>query len=220
MVSCLGPQPACVSAERDVTALWDGASEQTLAAALLPPVVECTETGLASVGGSRGPWAGSRSRLGLLVSTATAYRLQLAKVFAIALRDRLHCSPDLHERIHTALHEAVANAILHGNLKLDSALRDGLPGLAIAHALAQARLASLPPAQGRVRIVARWRRIVLVIEVRDGGGGFRHSELTDCHQRAVERCHGSGRGLSVLAAMCDRLAFSRNGATVSLGFRL
>src|SRR5262249_45047351 len=101
--------------------LWDGASEQSLARALQPPVVYCVEQGLRDALLEAG---GLFHSLGLAVTTRAAFRLPVANAFVDAVDQRLQLDDDLRVRMLTVLHEAVINAVLHGNLGLGSSLRD------------------------------------------------------------------------------------------------
>src|SRR5664279_1600239 len=87
---------------------WDGMSESSLAGALSPPVTECMEVAL--IDGNQYSQLLFRARtdgcLRLAVTTRSAYRHQVVKVFVGALAVRVELSRDLRERIHTAVQEA------------------------------------------------------------------------------------------------------------------
>lgn len=112
------------------------------------------------------------------------------------------------------------NSVLHGNLAINSGLRDSLEGLTTAHQSIEALLTSPQIARSMIRVEAIWNLSMLYVLVRDSGGGFKRSEPPSpgACQKAGHR--GSGRGLAIVEAFCDRVALLNGGATIKLGFRL
>jgi hypothetical protein len=219
MVTASQDKKASVGADLGVTS-WDGASERSLEQALVLPAAECVEAEV--IGRCR--WRVSRRpshrRLGLMVTARSAYRHPVARIFVGAMQKRLHLSQELRERVHIALQEAVMNAILHGNLGLDPGLRDSLQGLATLHDTIAARFASARIARSIIRVDARWTRTMLHLVIRDSGRGFKLNRLSSADEGPGTGRIGSGRGLIILGAMCDRIAFLRGGTTIELGFLL
>ena len=199
---------------------WDGVSESSLAQALSAPVTECMEAAL--IDGNQYSRLSFRARsdgcLRLALTTRSAYRHQVVKVFVGALADRVALSRDLRERIHTAVQEAMINSVLHGNLAIGSGLRDSLEGLTTSHQAIETLLASPQIARSMIRVEAIWNSSMLYILVRDSGAGFERDELRS--SRARPKANRSGRGLAILDAFCDRMALLNGGATIKMGFRL
>jgi Histidine kinase-like ATPase domain len=197
---------------------WDGVSESSLARALSLPVTECMEVAL--IDGNQYSQLSFRARtdgcLRLAVTTRSAYRHQVAKVFVGALAVRIELSRDLRERVHTAVQEAMINSVLHGNLAINSELRDSLEGLTTSHQTIERLLTSPQIARSMIRVEAIWSSTMLYVLVRDSGAGFKRSELPP---PSVSR-RGSGRGLAILEAFCDRIALLNGGATIKMGFLL
>jgi anti-sigma regulatory factor (Ser/Thr protein kinase) len=201
---------------------WDGVSESSLARALSPPVTECMEVAL--IDGNQYSRLLFRSRtsgcLRLALTTRSAYRHQVVKVFIAAMATRIELSRDLRERAHTAIQEAMMNSVLHGNLAINPGLRDSLEGLVTSHQTIEMLLASPQIARGMIRVEAIWNSSMLYVLVRDGGAGFKGSELPSPSARHAAGYVASGRGLAILQAFCDRIAFLHGGTTIKLGFRL
>ena len=201
---------------------WDGVSGSSLAAALSPPVTECMEAAL--IDGNQYSQLSFRVRtdgcLRLAVTTRSAYRQQVAKYFVGALAVRMDLSQDLRERSHTAVQEAMINSVLHGNLAIGSELRDSLEGLTTSHQAIELLLASPQIARSMIRVEAIWNASMLYVLVRDSGAGFKRSELPTPAAWREAGHHGSGRGLAILDAFCDRVSLLNGGATIKLGFRL
>jgi anti-sigma regulatory factor (Ser/Thr protein kinase) len=197
---------------------WDGVSESSLGRALREPAIECVEAELTELGVRRTRQSATRPRLSLTMTTRSAYRHPVTKVFTEAMQARLHFSRDLHERFHTALQEAVMNAMIHGNLGLDSRLRDGLAGLAASHAVIESLLARPAVACRAIRVDAIWNTTMLSVMVRDDGSGFARNVAELSAAPPSEKHHG--RGLRILETFCDRVTLLHCGTMIKLGFRL
>jgi anti-sigma regulatory factor (Ser/Thr protein kinase) len=201
---------------------WDGVSESSLARALSLPVTECMEVAL--IDGNQYSRLLFRPRtrgcLRLALTTRSAYRHPVVKVFVRAMATRIDLSRDLRERIHTAVQEAVMNSVLHGNLAINSEFRDSLEGLDNSHQAIEMLLTSPQIARSMIRVEAIWNSTMLYVLVRDSGAGFKRSELPSPSAWWKAGHHGSGRGLAILEAFCDRIALLNGGATIKLGFRL
>jgi CheY-like chemotaxis protein len=115
-------------------------------------------------------------------------------------------------QVNIALREALANAALHGNLELDSALR-GLSG-EWEHTLAQ-RLDSDPYRQRRVQLDVQLDTSQVTLTVSDEGAGFdvaRMEKLAD--ELELDRVHG--RGLLLMRTFMDEVTHNPSGSTVTL----
>jgi len=143
------------------------------------------------------------------MSTAQAYRGQPAKRFVARLAKRVPLVGDLAERLETALHEAVANAIIHGNLGLSSPRRGDLDRW-VAQEAVVARLLERPDLCRRtITILARWTAGEIELAVQDEGHGY--TELPDL---VAEH----GRGLFIIRAVADRMSASDDGRRLTMGF--
>jgi anti-sigma regulatory factor (Ser/Thr protein kinase) len=196
---------------------WDGVSETSLGRALRQPATECIEAELMEHAVRSARHRAARQRLSLTMTTRSVYRHPVSKVFTEAMEARLHFPPDLHQRFQTALQEALMNAMFHGNLGLNSRLRDGLDGLAASHAAIESMLGRPAIARRAIRVDAVWNATMLSIMVRDSGEGFARSEPKPAERPRGEKHHG--RGLFILEAFCDRVALLHGGTTIKLVFR-
>lgn len=117
------------------------------------------------------------------------------------------------DRISVALGEALENALYHGNLGLDSELRQGNGNRWREESL---RRRSLPPYRERLlrfRGIASDQSIQFVI--RDEGAGFDPHNQRDCTEsRNLERC--SGRGLLLMRMYMDKVEYNSSGNEVTL----
>ena len=149
------------------------------------------------------------------LTTATASRVQLAGRVVHAVAQRYPLTETQRDDIELALHEAISNAVVHGNLQVE-----GMKGLSVdaldrfSHELA-ARMAN-PAYAGRRIEVSCWLKPEgeLLVEVADEGSGF-----------APHACdHGtsdaSGRGLHLIAAIAQQVELLDNGRRIRLRFVL
>ncbi|PPQ26232.1 hypothetical protein CCS01_30920 [Rhodopila globiformis] len=201
-------------AEQAGCARWDGMSELSLAEALRPPAVFCAEAGAG--GKVPAPRRNAGHSLGLVVTARSAFMYPIAKVFVAALAQRLPLCPGQKDQIHIALHEAVGNAVLHGNLGVGSDPFDSPAGLAAMRHMIDSRLASDCLGLSGIRLDAGWTATFLTIAVRDSGRGFQPTH----DQRPSGETSCSGRGLFILHALCDRVRHFASGTGVMLAFVL
>ena len=116
-------------------------------------------------------------------------------------------------RVTVALGEAVNNAILHGNLEMSSALREGDTGE--YEKLARKRRQQQPYRDRRVHVVARESLTQAEYLIRDEGPGFDPSSLPDPTDPAnLEKA--SGRGLLLIRTFMDRVSHNPTGNEITM----
>jgi CheY-like chemotaxis protein/anti-sigma regulatory factor (Ser/Thr protein kinase) len=117
-------------------------------------------------------------------------------------------------RVGTALHEALVNAMEHGNLELGSELREAGNYEAYREVVDKRR--TQPPYRDRrVRVSARFSRAEAVYVIRDEGRGFDATNLPDPTVPAnLEKV--SGRGLFLIRTFMDEARFNAAGNEITL----
>jgi len=116
-------------------------------------------------------------------------------------------------RIGVALHEALTNAIYHGNLEMGSELREGRQD--DFHTLIASRSAEAPYRDRGVHVAARLTRKEAVLVIRDEGRGFDPSTLPDPLDPAnLEKA--SGRGIFLMRSFMDEVRFDDGGRSVTM----
>lgn len=116
-------------------------------------------------------------------------------------------------QIGMALHEALTNAAHHGNLALDSSLREN--GIEAYLALMQERLSQEPYASRTVEVRATFTRSGASFVIRDQGKGFDPSTVPDCcDPKNLARL--SGRGLMLMRTFMDEVRHNERGNEVTL----
>jgi anti-sigma regulatory factor (Ser/Thr protein kinase) len=119
-------------------------------------------------------------------------------------------------RISTALQEALVNAIEHGNLELDSSLREGLGDEYVE--LAAERRRQSPYSERKVHLTASFSREKATWTIRDEGRGFDPESLPDPTDPAnLHRV--SGRGLLLIRTFMDEVEFNQQANEIRMSKR-
>ena len=123
------------------------------------------------------------------------------------------CSEIDNTRIGVALDEALVNAMHHGNLEVDSAMRrDDLDGY---HRLIAERRQQSPYRERRIHVSAVLDRDRATFVVRDDGSGFDPDLLPDPTDPAnLARPHG--RGVLLIRTFMDEVIYNDVGNEVTL----
>jgi CheY-like chemotaxis protein/anti-sigma regulatory factor (Ser/Thr protein kinase) len=123
------------------------------------------------------------------------------------------CEPSGLVLLGVALHEALTNAIFHGNLEMDSALRESDEKL--YYRLARERRAQEPYRGRRVTVTATMTREEAAFVVHDEGEGFDPALLPDPTDPAnLEKL--SGRGLLLIQTFMDRVEHNDKGNEITM----
>ncbi len=123
------------------------------------------------------------------------------------------CEPSGLVLLGVALHEALSNAIFHGNLEVSSTMREQDEGS--YYRVADERRRQKPWSDRRVYVTARMSRLEAVFTVRDDGQGFDPSALPDPTDPSnLERV--SGRGLLLIQTFMDRVEHNEGGNQITM----
>ena len=133
------------------------------------------------------------------------------------LRDDLEsvnfCSSSQRMQICTALTEALTNAVDHGNLELDSALREREDNA--YHELGDRRQTEAPYRERRVFVTSRMTPSGVTYSVRDEGPGFDVSKLPDPTD-PENLTRASGRGVMLIRTFMDDVSFNDSGNEMTM----
>ncbi len=152
----------------------------------------------------------------LSLSTATSFSLQLAALISDELVARAVLSVEQRSVVELCLQEAVANAIVHGNLGIPSTAKDHPEGYRVFSQLLNERLADPLLRRRRTDVFTRWSGRTLDISVADQGAGFDTSLIPT----EIDTTSRSGRGFVFMRALAGRVAVTDGGRCVSLRFAL
>ncbi len=110
--------------------------------------------------------------------------------------------------IGIALSEALSNAMIHGNLEVDSGLRQA--DRDAYHRLLEERSSQQPWASRRVTLIARESATRVEYIIEDEGGGFDPTTLPD-PTSPENMLQLSGRGVWLIRNFMDRVEFNEKG---------
>ncbi|MFT6344886.1 MAG: DNA-binding response OmpR family regulator/anti-sigma regulatory factor (Ser/Thr protein kinase) [Paraglaciecola sp.] len=122
----------------------------------------------------------------------------------------------IHSDLFTVLSELYNNALEHGVLELDSALKQSEDGFFAYYALREEKLSVLTSA--RIIISAHYHpdEKTLAIRIIDSGTGFKHKHMLNLDN--VEKSYG--RGISLVKELSDSVTYGNNGNTVDVVFKI
>ena len=125
---------------------------------------------------------------------------------------RLCEEPEL-VRLGVGLHESLSNAIHHGNLELDSELRQ--EDESIYYELAEARKLIWPYCDRKVHVYTSLNVERVKFVIRDEGPGFNHQKVLDpTEAENLERI--GGRGLLLIRSFMDEVSYNDRGNEITL----
>lgn len=123
------------------------------------------------------------------------------------------CDESSCMRVGVALEEALVNALFHGNLELDSNLRETDPNS--YHSAAAERCGQAPYRDRKLYVTARCDRQQARFTIRDEGPGFDPATLPDPTDPAnLEKV--SGRGVFLMRTFMDEVEFNGRGNEVTM----
>lgn len=156
------------------------------------------------------PWR----QLLLALTTGTAFSLD----GAVLICDRLVVLGVLADsrrpELELAIHEALSNAIIHGNLGVRRGASSDPGSFDRFYAAVQGALAVPDVARRRITAHIHWDAAAIHVSITDEGRGFDAETVL-----TVEPDAKSGRGLQIIRRIADRVAFSDHGRCIQLSFR-
>ena len=130
------------------------------------------------------------------------------EVAQMGLCDETECT-----RVGVALEESLVNALYHGNLDVDSALRERDEDAYFS--LVEERRNQPPYCDRRIHVEATLSHDEASVVVRDEGAGFDPSALPDpADPENLERV--SGRGVLLMRTFMDEVVYNEQGNSVML----
>ncbi len=165
--------------------------------------------------GRRVATAGEADGLYLALTTPTAFsQVDVAKVMCDALALRGALPLHLRANVEMALHETVANGVLHGNLQTNIALKDETEFHAAFRDHLKQLLANPEVRRRWIEINAGWTEDGLTVSVDDEGEGYDLAVDPVAMQEAIAH----GRGLAIVNALASDVTVSRGGQRTTLRF--
>ncbi len=196
--------------------LMSGMSTERLGPTMLQPYrgyVEYRDGELAL--GDRISAAALEHQFCLTMTTPTAFAMDVAFLVCNALEHRSALSADLRSSVELALHEALANAIMHGNLGLDSALKNSADQYDAFCDRIQESLKEVESGCRWIDVTADWSEAELEISVVDQGDGYDEAQNSDHADSQAPY----GRGMDIIRALAAAVTVSDGGRCTILRFR-
>lgn len=123
---------------------------------------------------------------------------------------------DFHSELFTVLSELYNNALDHGVLELDSALKETDTGLSTYFTLREEKLRTLEFASIIISVEYHPDESILAIQFKDSGSGFQQ-----IHTSKLENIEKSyGRGILLVNALCESVEYTNRGNTVDIVFKI
>jgi anti-sigma regulatory factor (Ser/Thr protein kinase) len=218
VVDCatLTSAPRGDGADGDCVRLLGAPTEKTLADALAGTAAICYILDKDfDIGALRKPHrilAPANRALGLCLSARTAYELPIGSVAASALAGNLAMPGSTQLNIDIALNEAIANALLHGCLDLQTPEDRFDPAFidAIERRIADPVFASRP-----IWVAAHKSGDGLTVSVADEGKGFTPPAAPD-----LENPEKASRGTGLIHAAADHVEYRDHGRCLEMKFSL
>lgn len=149
----------------------------------------------------------------LSISTYSAYTSNLSGLLTDILNNRFNLNGNKYNEIKTCLHEAIMNAVLHGNLGMKSDFRT-TKGLYKYQTEISKRLNLDIYKSRRVNIMVWNKKDHLQISVSDEGTGFSIANFKEENYTSP-----NGRGLMLIIKLSDSMWIGDDKRTLFMGFR-
>ena len=157
--------------------------------------------------------------LSFLLTCPVIYNCDVSKIFVDALNQRLSFTSDRFAGIHLALHEAIVNGLIHGNLDIGSEYRQSARLFIEYGKILSERLKDPAYAQKSLLISANWDTTRLRIKIRDEGAGYAiRDNFANRSLTAIK--NKTGRGLLFIADIADSCTIDDFGREINLTFGL
>ncbi len=135
----------------------------------------------------------------------------LLQCILVLLRERKPITSQLEENILSALHEAILNALIHGNLNQHSRYNDSYKMFDHFEAIGQMLLTS--KTQEILKMQIEFLSEHIVISITDNGKGFSEDAIVPPGESALH-----GRGMAIIRECADTVDISNHGCTITMRF--
>ncbi|MFT4938229.1 MAG: DNA-binding response OmpR family regulator/anti-sigma regulatory factor (Ser/Thr protein kinase) [Paraglaciecola sp.] len=122
----------------------------------------------------------------------------------------------IHSRLFTVLSELYNNALEHGLLNLDSALKRDEDGFFAYFEQREQKVAKLATGSIKIEVDYAPDQRLLSISVTDSGEGF----FVDKNFDLDNNNESFGRGIPLIKELCDAVEYSNNGSAVNVTFKV
>ncbi len=159
-----------------------------------------------------------KNKMGFLLTCPVIYACNIAQNITQALQQFIVFPAGQQESIHFALHESIVNGLIHGNLQINSSMRQSARDFIEYARLLHDRLNDPSYAQKSISVIAVWNTKKLEIKIRDEGAGYGSSSSTIKQSTTMQ--HKTGRGIRIIAGAADSCTIEDFGREITLTFLL
>ena len=159
-----------------------------------------------------------KNKLGFLLTCPVIYAFNIAQNITQTLQQFIAFPSRQQESIHFALHESIVNGLIHGNLQINSSMRQSARDFIEYARLLHDRLNDPSYAQKSISIIAVWTTKKLEIKIRDEGAGYASSGPNIKQSTTMQ--HKTGRGIRIIAGAADSCTIEDFGREITLSFLL
>jgi anti-sigma regulatory factor (Ser/Thr protein kinase) len=151
----------------------------------------------------------------LNLTSRTAYGLANAERFCEMLSRRIDLQEEHRLELLIILQEAIANAVLHGNLEVESApLEEGIPALEKQYNELEQKISDSALSDRRVEVTASWNQPKLTVCITNEGPGY------DADKQHHIPSDAPIRGMELIRSLTDRIEIEKKGRQLKLFLRL
>lgn len=147
------------------------------------------------------------------LATSTSYLIDSAALVCEALAARGVLTPIRRSDVELSLHETISNAVVHGNLALESNMKGDISHFAQFAMELQKRMHA-PEARLRIDISAGWDSEFLDVSIADKGKGYDESKLPV----NLDPFAPAGRGLAIIRSLTLATNVTHGGRVTTLRF--
>ena len=159
-----------------------------------------------------------KGRLSFLLTCPVIYNCDVSKIFIDALAERIKLTEAQSSGIHMALHEAIVNGLVHGNLDISSEYRQSARSFVEYGRILSERLNNPEYARKSIYISAEWDETKVVVKIRDEGAGYAVKD--NFASKTISPQTKTGRGLLFIAGIADSCTIEDYGRKINLTFSL
>ena len=160
----------------------------------------------------------NKNKLGFLLTCPVIYACNVAQYITQTLQQFIALSADQQGSIHFALHESIVNGLIHGNLQINSSMRQSARDFIEYARLLHDRLNDPSYAQKSISVLATWTAKKLELKIRDEGAGYGNTANPIRHSSTLR--HKTGRGIRIIAGAADSCTIEDFGREITLSFLL
>ncbi len=154
-----------------------------------------------------------------LLTCPTIYKCDIARLFVNVLNERLRLTQDRAAGIHLALHEAIVNGLIHGNLDISSEYRQSARLFVEYGKILSERLKDPAYARKSLSVSAGWDNSKVTVKICDEGAGYVIRD--NFYNRSLSNVRNkTGRGLLFIAGIADSCTIDDFGREMNLTFGL